>query len=378
VTSGPENPAISIIMPSYNHEQFIGDAVASILAQTFQDFELVIVDDSSADGSAKIISGFSDPRIRANILDANRGACEAMNVALHMSRGKYIAVCNSDDTWRADKLSRQLEFLEKNDGIGAVFSGVYWIGDDGAPFSTLRLAFSGNVFKQQNRSRWSWLRDLIETGNCLCHPSILIRRELYDRAGDYDNRLRQLPDLDMWLRILQRTDIFVLPDELVGFRIHGSNVSTPNPQTSRRAINEHRLIARRMFSEISKENFVRAFGQNAHAIDDDMDFEIEKGLYLLSHRGLYEGIFRELGSDYMFGLLQHPEGRARLNEKYGFGTATFHEEMGGYSPWIVSADAAADTSPGRLLAAVPARELLRVFLVRLKDRMLRFGRIRLR
>jgi glycosyltransferase involved in cell wall biosynthesis len=119
VTSGPDNPVISIIMPSYNHERFIGAAVASILTQTFQNFELIIVDDSSADGSAKIISGFSDPRIRANILDANRGACEAMNVALHMSRGKYIAVCNSDDTWRADKLSRQLEFLEKNDGIGA-------------------------------------------------------------------------------------------------------------------------------------------------------------------------------------------------------------------------------------------------------------------
>jgi len=128
-----------------------------------------------------------------------------------------------------------------------------------------------------------------------------------------------------------------------------------------------------MFSEISKDNFFRAFGQYAPAIDDDMGFEIEKALYLLSHRGLYEGIFKELGMDYMFDLLKQSEGRSRLKE-YGFETATFHKEMGGYSPWIVSTDAAADTSAGRLLAAVPARELLRVFLVRVKNRVLRFGR----
>lgn len=374
MTNSPDNPIISIIMPSYNHEQFIGDAVASILSQTFQEFELLIVDDGSADGSAKVVAGFKDPRIRSTMLGENRGACEAMNIGLHMSRGKYIAVCNSDDVWRPEKLSTQLEFLGKNDGIGAVFSGVDWIGDDGAPLSTLRLAFSGNVFKQQNRSRWSWVRDLIETGNCLCHPSILIRRELYDQAGDYDNRLRQIPDLDMWLRVLQRTDIFVLPDALVGFRIHGGNVSKPNPQTSRRAINEHRLIVRRLFSEISKENFVRAFGQQAPSIDDDVDLKIEKALYLLSHRGVYEGIFKELGLDYMFDLLTKSEGRLRLKEKYGSDTATFHREMGGYSPWIVSADAVPDTSAGKLLASVPAKELLRVFLQRVKHRVLGFNR----
>jgi glycosyltransferase involved in cell wall biosynthesis len=86
------NPKISVLMPSYNHERFIEVAIRSVLAQTYTDYELIIVDDGSSDNSCEKIAGISDPRIKVKILRKNVGACEAMNIALAMSKGAYIAV----------------------------------------------------------------------------------------------------------------------------------------------------------------------------------------------------------------------------------------------------------------------------------------------
>src|SRR5690606_30502052 len=130
------------------------------------------------------------------------GACQAMNVGLSMCDGNLIAVCNSDDIWIPSKLEQQLEFLIKDENIGAVFSDVEWIDDKDHPLTGADMAAFHAVFNQHNRSRFTWIRDLIEKGNCLCHPSVLIRREAYEKVGLYNNFYRQLPDLDMWLRVL--------------------------------------------------------------------------------------------------------------------------------------------------------------------------------
>src|SRR5712664_4673265 len=105
-------PRVSVIMPSFNHERFIASAVAGVLGQTMSDLELVIVDDGSVDQSARIISAINDKRVRYKLLERNHGACEAMNIALRMARGRFIAVCNSDDEWQPGKLEHQLAILE--------------------------------------------------------------------------------------------------------------------------------------------------------------------------------------------------------------------------------------------------------------------------
>src|SRR4051794_19001581 len=97
-------PLISVVMPSYNHERFITTAIRSVLGQSLTDIELTIVDDGSQDSSARIISEQRDARVRFRLLERNQGACNAMNVALQMSKGKFIAVCNSDDVWHPEKL----------------------------------------------------------------------------------------------------------------------------------------------------------------------------------------------------------------------------------------------------------------------------------
>ena len=365
MTAAVSQPSISILMPSYNHARFIRAAVESILAQSFPDFELLIVDDGSVDASKDIISSFQDNRIRYRLLDQNVGAPEAMNIALEMSGGRYVAVCNSDDEWHPEKLAKQYQYLENNPAISAVYSDVVWIGDDGAPLNESRLPYFKSVFKQMNRSRGSWLRDFVEGGNCLCHPSALIKREIYDIIGIYDNRLRQLPDLDMWIRLVQHANIFVMRDALVGFRIHDSNTSAPHPATSRRSINEHRLIVRKTFGGIAKDNFIEAFGLKMISIDNDLDFAAEKALYLLSYRGPYDGIFRELALDLLYDAIETPEGRERLARKYAFDVAVFHKEMSLQSPWIVQREEAPSDILLTPVGMVRTVELAKIFVGRI-------------
>ncbi len=326
------NVKVSVLMPSYNHARFIETAIESVLSQTYQDFEIIIVDDGSTDNSAEIISRFRSQKLRVEYLKRNGGACEAMNIALSMSRGDYIAVCNSDDAWVAHKLETQCSFLDRNRDICAVFSDVNWIGADGECLESGDSPYD-RVFEQKNRSRWAWLRDLIEGGNCLCHPSVLIRREVYEAVGNYDRRLRQLPDLFMWTKTVQYGDIFVMPEKLVRFRLHDSNTSAPSEATNNRSINEHSLIVRETVKNITPFNFLRAFGMKDASASEGVQFDIERALYLLEHAGPFAKMFREIGLEAVYSLMNSGPARQVLSEKYGFDDFLLHEWSGKGSVW---------------------------------------------
>lgn len=365
-TTQPGGPLVSVVMPSYNHGGFVRPAIDSVLAQTVRDIELIVVDDGSQDASPAILSGLQDPRLRIRLLERNYGACHAMNTALQMSTGKFIAVCNSDDVWKPDKLRRQLEVLDKLPAVAAIFSDVEWINSEGKKLADSALPPFASVFRQQNRSRWSWLRSLLETGNCLCHPSILIRREAYELVGPYDNRLRQLPDLDMWTRIVQHFDIFVMSDRLLSFRIHDRNTSTPSPETSQRDLHERRFILSKVMDRISPDNFVRAFGLKGIDLSDALDLQIERALYLTSYKGRYIGIFRELGLDLLYALLDDPNGQYRLQEKFGFGVIDFQRELGNCPSWVdVPTGAAGD---GYALTHIRSVDLVKLVASRVRNR----------
>ena len=300
---------ISVVMPSYNHARFIGEAIASVLFQSHDNIEIIVVDDGSKDNSNEIIAAISDPRLIHIPLARNVGACEAMNIAIMRSSGEFIAVCNSDDIWEHDKLEIQLGVIHSANEVGAVFSDVSWIDCDGQPLKADSLPAFAFVFQQPNRSRFGWQRHLIESGNCLCHPSVLIRREVYDKIGLYDNMLRQLPDLDMWLRVVQSFDILVIPDQLVRFRIHDNNTSRKSPVSSRRNWIEHTLIARRYFCDLTADNFCRSFGfrdDKAFLSGDEVALLREKINYLVSSSCSFQSIFRDIGIEMAyFGTLRH-------------------------------------------------------------------------
>ncbi|UXN58945.1 glycosyltransferase [Phyllobacterium zundukense] len=289
------SPKISVIMPSYNHQEFIAEAITSVLNQTISSIQLIIVDDGSSDGSASVIRSFTDERIVFKQLPSNLGACEALNIGLSLSEADLVAVCNSDDRWHKDKLQRQLRVMQERPDIGAVFTNVQWIDANGAFIPADSLTPYHAVFQQANRSRQEWLKTIIERGNCLCHPSVLLKKEIFSKVGAYDNRYRQLPDMDLWVRLLQLYEIFVLQDALIEFRLHESNTSRPLPATSIRSINEHRLVLARLMDDISASNFRSTFIPH---IKSENDIDAEKTKYLLSHNGPYATMFNQLGAEW--------------------------------------------------------------------------------
>lgn len=219
-------PKISVLLTSYNHAPFIRDAIDSVLAQTFTDFELIIWDDNSTDGSWEIIQTYTDPRIRAFRNSVNMGPVFGVNkTILEVATGEFFAMHHSDDVWVADKLAKQLACFAANPQVAAVFTYAQAIAEEGFDLDADDHYFS-RVFDQPNRTRHEWLRYFFERGNALCHPSVLIRRSAYLECGAYSEALWQLPDFDMWVRLLLKHDIHVLPERLVKFRVLSSEANT--------------------------------------------------------------------------------------------------------------------------------------------------------
>jgi glycosyltransferase involved in cell wall biosynthesis len=324
---------ISTIVPSYNHEAFITEALVSVLNQTVPVDEVIVVDDASTDRSLDYIRSNPDVRIRLIALEKNQGGAEALNIGITEARNEFIAICNSDDVWEPEKIERQLALLEPNPDIAAVFCDVDWIGRHGESIGDT-LPFD-NVFRERNRTRHEWLRRLFAQGNCLCHPSILIRKAVYDRVGRYDNRLRQLPDYHMWLRVLQHFDIHVLPDKLVRFRIH-TNTSASSPATLLRDHNEFLDIATEFFQSLNRENFWRSFGSKIAPFDPRFDLTVEKILYLWSSGVLQPPrppvMASWLASSLAMDLLKTDAGQ-KIWASYGLTMRDFHTLRGIESPW---------------------------------------------
>ncbi|SIQ32051.1 glycoside hydrolase family 99-like domain-containing protein [Aquipseudomonas alcaligenes] len=220
------SPKISVILTSFNHGKFIGEAIDSVLMQTFTDFELIIWDDASSDDSWEVIQRYSDPRIRKFRNEKSGRAIVGINRAIHeIAQGKFIAIHHSDDSWHPEKLAKQVFYLEENPEVGAVFTNANIILEDGSPLQD-ETHFYFKVFSQPNRTRHEWLRQFFMEGNVLCHPSILIRKECYQVSGPYRYGFAQLGDFDMWVRLCLHYPIHVLPQKLTNFRILNAERNT--------------------------------------------------------------------------------------------------------------------------------------------------------
>jgi glycosyltransferase involved in cell wall biosynthesis len=222
-------PKVSVVIASYNHERYVRAAIESVLAQSFQDFEILVTDDGSVDRTVAEVQAIEDPRISLEALPNNGGACAAINATILRSTGDYVAILNSDDVFLPEKLARQVRCLDDNPGIAAVFARPLIIGEDGRPHPNPGKEIA--LAQATNRPRHKWLRRFFFRGNLLCHPSILIRRRCYDETGLYNTALAQLPDLEMWVRLLREHEIHLIEEPLLGFRIRDNqmNASAARP-----------------------------------------------------------------------------------------------------------------------------------------------------
>lgn len=249
-------PLVSVIMPAYRHERYVGAAIESVLAQTIESWELIVIDDSSPDGTWEQIRRFEDPRITTIRHDANRGAHATLNEGLALGRGRYAAVLNSDDAYAPTRLERTLQHLEET-GADLVGSGVRLVNDEGIPITE-----AGHPWNEWYEGRLRILRtseDLVTAlleGNLFVTTSnFVFRRELADCLGGFEN-LRYTHDYAFALAAATSGEsrlAFLADEMLLDYRWHGSN--TIREDWWKVAIEEFSVVCRyfpEFFAEASR------------------------------------------------------------------------------------------------------------------------------
>ncbi len=321
-------PRVSVIIPSYNHEKYIAGTIQSVLDQTFRDFEIVITDDGSTDGTVNEIKNFKDPRIRLFTFKKNQGAAVAARKSITEAKGEYIAMLSSDDIFLQDKLEKQVKFLDAHSDIGAVFTYAHIIDEDGNDFTDENNYYL-HIFNQPNKSRFEWLNYFFYKMNCLCHPSVLIPKKRYDEIGYYDLRFAQLPDFDLWIRLCMKYDINILPEKLIKFRIRkgGANASGNRPEVRVRTSWELTQILENFLAIKNIDEFVKIFPE-AKKLGEPIEADLIP--YYLAKMALNNKYapYQIFAINTLHKLLAHSDIGKKIEEKFSFTYIDFIEITG--------------------------------------------------
>ncbi|MBM3745384.1 MAG: glycosyltransferase family 2 protein [Acidobacteria bacterium] len=210
------SPAVSVIVAAYNSGAFLRPTLESVQRQSFQDFELIVVDDGSTDGAPELLERIRDPRLRV-IRQANQGQAAALNAGGRVARGACVAFLDHDDLWTDNKLARHLEFMAAHPAVDLTFSWSRFIDEDGKPLSLHTRHWRGCVSFSQ------LLADFV-IGNT---SSVVGRREALDRVGWFDPNLRRCFDQDAFLRValLRPNNVCAIEETLTLYRRHPRQMS---------------------------------------------------------------------------------------------------------------------------------------------------------
>lgn len=207
-------PRVSVIMPVYNAGPFVGQALKSILGQTFGNFELIIVDDGSSDRSGEIIRSFDDERIVRIENGRNLGLTVSLNAALKKSRGEFIARQDADDLSLPERLAKQIAYLDSHPTVGLVGCAFSVINEAGRPLTDIRTVVEPGEISA-----------LLLQRNPIAHGTAVFRRACLEQTGFYRQEFRYAQDYDLWLRIAEVAEIANVPDQLYQWRITRGSIT---------------------------------------------------------------------------------------------------------------------------------------------------------
>ncbi|NJR15065.1 MAG: glycosyltransferase [Calothrix sp. CSU_2_0] len=215
------SPKISVIIPTYNRSHLIKDAIESVLNQTYQDFELIIIDDGSTDNTKEVLAEYGE-RLQY-IYQENQGRSAARNHGLNLAKGEYIAFLDSDDVWFPDKLARQVPILKSAPDNVVLVHGYKCIVDknlQAIPGWELKLR---NLYTLAERGEENYENYLYS--NCIFTSTILVRKAAIMEVDGYDTSIKSMEDLDFYLRLLLHgyNFYFVSEPPLIKYRWHGYN-----------------------------------------------------------------------------------------------------------------------------------------------------------
>ncbi|MFP4052901.1 MAG: glycosyltransferase family 2 protein [Phycisphaerae bacterium] len=237
---------MSVILPAYNAERTATAAIESVRAQTFDDWELIVVDDGSSDRTWQIVSQATADRTneRAIHLPENRGLAAARNVALAEARGEWIALLDADDTWTPDKLQRCMDYLAENPHLKIVYTPMAPVREDGTPMKG-----------HSKPCHAGWLTEKLFLSIFVHDPAAVLHREVVDRCGGFDESLRVSIGHEFWLRVSTQFE-FGLIDEPLAYR-GWSEKSLTRSKRSRSNKHKVRVLERFYYERGGRERIPR-------------------------------------------------------------------------------------------------------------------------
>lgn len=218
---------VSVIIPTYNRADLVREAIQSVLDQTYQNFEIIVVDDGSTDGTEQVLAPYKDRIIY--IYQENQGGAAARNTGIKVAKGEYIAFLDSDDLWFPQKLEKQVEILDKNQDISVVYSNIIKIDENNKIIgrgSKDNRFLSGYIFREV----------LLRKAACAFLQTLLVRKICFEEIGYFDEKLKKAHDRDMILRLAQKYKMYGIKEPLAKFRIHNL---TPRLATIGAGVIEH-------------------------------------------------------------------------------------------------------------------------------------------
>lgn len=204
---------VSVIIPAYNAQKYLSETISSVINQTYQNLEIIIVDDGSTDKTKEIIHSFSDSRI-TYFYQSNSGVSTARNKGIEIATGDYFAFLDSDDVWLEDNIEEKVELLERSNKYDIAFSSIIFINGQSE-----RGEIYNSVTKLDTKTLLSWQNNLITS------PSILVcTRRVIDEIKGFDSELSTAADQDFLFRASSKFKLIKLQKETVLYRIHGENM----------------------------------------------------------------------------------------------------------------------------------------------------------
>jgi len=219
-------PTVSVLMSVYNGRRYVGEAIESILAQTFADFEFLIIDDGSTDDSLRILERYAaqDQRIRLTSRP-NKGLTRTLNELFAQSRGAFLARMDCDDVAMPRRFEQQLDALRADPGLVCVGGYFQLIDGDGRALTVLRPPTDDAEIQRQ----------ALAGHGSICHPTAMIRREAMEQINGYCEEFRIAQDVDLWLRLGEVGRLGNVPQTVLRFRLHEESVSETRRHEQRRS-----------------------------------------------------------------------------------------------------------------------------------------------
>lgn len=267
---------VSIVLPAYNAELTIGEAIQSIIDQTYSDWELIVINDGSSDDTENVVRTFSDKRIRYYANDSNRKLIYTLNRGLRLATGKYIARMDADDICYPDRLAKQVSFMNAHPSVIVCGTQIEYFGSKLTNYRKLR-------FPCENKE----LKSKLAISTCFAHPTVLIRRVVLEKNNvKYDDNFKNAEDYSLWIDLSPFGEFANLPEKLLKYRISDFQISQPNNPITEKSV----LLCRKKYATMILPN---KFADNLFKKSINLD-TIKQVKVLTAEKGIWEACYLSL------------------------------------------------------------------------------------